>query len=47
MEQEKCPSCGGLVISPHPPKYSPHDKYQKYRLQYFKEKFSEKEERNQ
>ncbi len=31
-------SCGGKMINPKPPKYSPEDKYQKYRLEYKKEK---------
>jgi H/ACA ribonucleoprotein complex subunit 3 len=31
--QETCPHCGGEAISSLPPKYSPHDKYAKYRRQ--------------
>ncbi|MFW9834364.1 MAG: RNA-protein complex protein Nop10 [Candidatus Thorarchaeota archaeon] len=31
LEQKKCPECGGAVISPRPPKFSPQDKYGKYR----------------
>jgi H/ACA ribonucleoprotein complex subunit 3 len=27
----KCPYCGGLVRVPHPAKFSPQDKYAKYR----------------
>ncbi|MEA1904506.1 MAG: RNA-protein complex protein Nop10 [Candidatus Hadarchaeota archaeon] len=29
--KEKCTSCGGKTISPHPPKFSPQDPYGKYR----------------
>lgn len=29
--KDVCPSCGGQVISPHPPKFSPLDPYGKYR----------------
>jgi len=32
LEKEKCPYCGGQVHSAHPPKFSPDDKYLKYRL---------------
>ncbi|MDI9619900.1 MAG: RNA-protein complex protein Nop10 [Candidatus Nezhaarchaeota archaeon] len=32
LQREKCPHCGGAVKSPHPPRYSPHDKYAMYRL---------------
>jgi H/ACA ribonucleoprotein complex subunit 3 len=28
---EKCPKCGKIAVSPKPAKYSPHDKYAKYR----------------
>ena len=31
-------SCGGDRVSPKPPKYSPEDKYAKYRRAYKKEK---------
>ncbi|MFX1262135.1 MAG: RNA-protein complex protein Nop10 [Promethearchaeota archaeon] len=31
LEEEKCPVCGGPVVSPKPPKYSPQDRYGKYR----------------
>jgi len=27
-----CPYCGGKVRVPHPPKFSPDDKYLKYRM---------------
>ncbi|MCW3988294.1 MAG: RNA-protein complex protein Nop10 [Candidatus Bathyarchaeota archaeon] len=32
MHVERCPHCGKDVKSPHPAKYSPDDKYIKYRL---------------
>ena len=28
---EKCPNCGGKVVSVHPARYSPDDKYARYR----------------
>jgi H/ACA ribonucleoprotein complex subunit 3 len=31
LNQEKCPYCGGKVLIPHPAKFSPQDKYAKYR----------------
>ncbi len=31
MNQEKCPHCGGKVHIPHPAKFSPDDKYAKYK----------------
>ncbi|MEM1544926.1 MAG: RNA-protein complex protein Nop10 [Candidatus Methanomethylicia archaeon] len=31
LKQKSCPYCGGEIISPHPPKFSPEDKYAKYR----------------
>jgi H/ACA ribonucleoprotein complex subunit 3 len=33
---EKCPQCGLPTHRPHPPKYSPEDKYAKYRREYKK-----------
>ena len=35
----KCQKCGGELFNPKPPKYSPIDKYGKYRREYFKEEF--------
>lgn len=32
LNTEKCPYCGGRVRIPHPPKFSPDDKYLKYRV---------------
>ena len=37
--QLKCRTCGGKLINPKPPKYSPIDKYGKYRREYFKDEF--------
>jgi len=31
LNQEKCPHCEGKVRVPHPAKFSPEDKYAKYR----------------
>ena len=31
--KERCPSCGSKTTSPHPPRFSPHDPYGKYRRQ--------------
>jgi H/ACA ribonucleoprotein complex subunit 3 len=31
LDQKKCPHCGGNVCVPHPAKFSPEDKYAKYR----------------
>jgi len=30
--KEKCPDCDGVTVSVHPAKFSPDDKYMKYRL---------------
>ena len=32
LNQEKCPYCNGRIRVPHPAKFSPDDKYLKYRL---------------
>jgi len=36
---EKCPYCGGRAVTPHPARYSPDDRYARYRspLAYAKE----------
>ena len=39
MATKNCEKCGTAVKNPHPPKYSPQDKYQKYRISIFKEKY--------
>ncbi|MEA2090576.1 MAG: RNA-protein complex protein Nop10 [Thermoproteota archaeon] len=31
LNQEKCPYCGGMTHPAHPAKFSPDDKYAKYR----------------
>ncbi|MCK5592988.1 RNA-protein complex protein Nop10, partial [Candidatus Bathyarchaeota archaeon] len=31
LRQEKCPYCGGTVRIPHPARFSPDDRYAKYR----------------
>ncbi len=31
LKTDKCPYCSGKVRVPHPPKFSPEDKYGKYR----------------
>jgi H/ACA ribonucleoprotein complex subunit 3 len=31
MRIEKCPNCGGALHISHPAKFSPEDKYDKYR----------------
>ena len=30
---DACPACGGATRTPHPARYSPHDRYGKYRRQ--------------
>jgi H/ACA ribonucleoprotein complex subunit 3 len=37
MNTNVCPYCGGSVRIPHPPKFSPDDKYLKYRVAVRKE----------
>jgi H/ACA ribonucleoprotein complex subunit 3 len=32
LKKDLCPNCGGQVRVPHPPKFSPDDKYLKYRM---------------
>ncbi|MFB3887851.1 MAG: RNA-protein complex protein Nop10 [Candidatus Bathyarchaeia archaeon] len=32
LKRDICPRCGGAVRIPHPAKFSPDDKYLKYRL---------------
>lgn len=32
LRKDVCPKCGGPLEVPHPPKYSPEDKYQVYRI---------------
>jgi rRNA maturation protein Nop10 len=35
---EQCPKCGNSLENVHPPRFSLEDKYQQYRLDYFREK---------
>ncbi|MGC8543127.1 MAG: RNA-protein complex protein Nop10 [Vulcanisaeta sp.] len=32
VRKDRCPYCGGELEVPHPPKFSPEDKYGRYRL---------------
>ncbi len=32
LRKDTCNCCGGNVKTPHPPKFSPDDKYLKYRM---------------
>jgi H/ACA ribonucleoprotein complex subunit 3 len=32
LKTDTCPYCAGKVRVPHPPKFSPDDKYLKYRM---------------
>jgi H/ACA ribonucleoprotein complex subunit 3 len=36
---EKCPYCGGKTVTVHPAKYSPDDKYARYRSPLAYEKY--------
>lgn len=42
LQDKICPTCGGTLRTPHPPKFSPQDKYQQYRIPLFKKKIAEK-----
>ncbi|MHA2600778.1 MAG: RNA-protein complex protein Nop10 [Candidatus Thorarchaeota archaeon SMTZ1-83] len=33
LEEKTCPKCGEPVVTPHPPKFSPQDRYGEYRRQ--------------
>ncbi|MCX8169392.1 MAG: RNA-protein complex protein Nop10 [Candidatus Methanomethylicia archaeon] len=44
LNKDKCPYCGGEVKIPHPAKFSPEDKYGKYRR--FMKKLSEESKGN-
>ena len=30
--KETCPVCGGKTVVPHPPRFSPEDRFVKYRI---------------
>ncbi|NHV45469.1 MAG: RNA-protein complex protein Nop10 [Candidatus Verstraetearchaeota archaeon] len=32
LRDDKCPYCGGQLKNPHPARFSPENKYSKYRL---------------
>ena len=32
LKKDNCPHCDGAVKVPHPPKFSPDDKYLRYRM---------------
>jgi H/ACA ribonucleoprotein complex subunit 3 len=32
LRTDSCPSCGGVLKIPHPAKFSPDDRYLRYRL---------------
>ena len=32
LSQDKCPYCGGELVVPHPPRFSPEDKYVALRI---------------
>jgi len=31
LRRDRCPVCGGALVVPHPPRFSPEDKYLVYR----------------
>ncbi len=33
LRHDRCPYCGGELIVPHPPRFSPEDKYVAYRIE--------------
>jgi len=46
LKKDKCPYCGGNVKIPHPAKFSPDDKYAKYRRMLKEEMKVEKDNNN-
>lgn len=38
LRKDACPYCGGELVVPHPPRFSPVDKYVEYRYKLKKEK---------
>ncbi|RLI22841.1 RNA-protein complex protein Nop10 [Candidatus Bathyarchaeota archaeon] len=46
LKRDKCPYCGGTVKIPHPAKFSPDDKYAKYRRMLKEEPKNEKDNNN-
>jgi len=41
LKKDACPYCGGNVRIPHPAKFSPDDKYLKYRMAMKREQLAE------
>jgi len=41
LKKNTCPHCSGNLRTPHPPKFSPDDKYLKYRMALKKEHVAE------
>ncbi len=33
LAHDRCPYCGGELIVPHPPRFSPEDRYVAYRVE--------------
>ena len=46
LKKDKCPYCGGNVRIPHPAKFSPDDRYAKYRRMLKEETKVEKDDNN-
>ena len=46
LKKDKCPYCGGNVRIPHPAKFSPDDRYAKYRRILKEETKFEKDDNN-
>jgi H/ACA ribonucleoprotein complex subunit 3 len=44
LESEKCKKCGHTLENVYPPKFSIEDKYQKYRIDFFRQKMDKKVE---
>ena len=42
IQETKCSFCGGSLEKTDPPRFSLQDKYQNYRIPYFKEKMKKK-----
>ncbi|MHA1647981.1 MAG: nucleolar RNA-binding Nop10p family protein [Promethearchaeota archaeon] len=42
ISEDKCPICGNPLINVEPPRFSLQDKYQEYRMPYFREKMQKK-----
>jgi H/ACA ribonucleoprotein complex subunit 3 len=42
LSQEECRTCGTSVANVHPPRFSLQDKYQDYRIKFFRAKMEKK-----